>query len=295
MATDSVSELRSVIQTTANVAEETRARHMLEPHPRSEAAAELVEEESFALGSDKRPVLDCYTGAFLRLTVAGDELRSVQRLMNDPLPVFGPAALLRTVLEVSARAWWAFEPDIGVRRRVIRGYVDRITSLIESSRIRVGEATGEAEEIQTTSMERLAEVIDGAEAHGFAVRLTKRGALMSVADEPAPRHAKLIRQQLGGAGEASYRVLSGLAHGVLFAVVWRTKPVEGGKFEGGELRTPVPEFTDLLLDVATALSSYRDAVDRQLRLFGWDRTEWEACRVEVNRVMKRLFHGAVHI
>lgn len=284
-----ISDLKSVISNTVRVAEELRGRNMAQPRPGSEAAAELAEEKDFAIESEKRPVLDCYSVANLRLIAADDELRSVARIMTDPLPAYAAAALLRTVMEVSSKAWWAYERGIGTRLRVIRGYVDRVTSLIETSRIRVGEKADKEELVRAKSLERLAIVQGSAEAQGFAVKFDKRGGLLHIANEPAPRQTELIRQQLGYTGEAAYRMLSGIAHGVMFGLLWRTQPVEDGGFEGGQYRTPVLEFSDLLRDVAFALTSYRDAIDRQLGLFGWDRTEWEACRVEVNRVMAPLF------
>jgi hypothetical protein len=289
---DPIYDLKSVIRTLVDVAHATRARYAAQqPNRGSPAATELEEEKSYRHRPNQRPVLDCYTGALFRVFVAEEDLRSIARLLEEPLPVYGPAALLRTIMEVSSRAWWAFEPGIGTRRRVVRGYIDRVASLVESSRIRTGAATEEEELVRAKSLERLEEVRRSAMILGFDIKFDRRGGLLSAADEPAPRQTELIRRQLDYTGEASYKLLSGIAHGVLFAMMWRTKPVEGGpQFECGEVRTPTPEFSDLLTDAGFALLSYREAVDRHYRLFGWDRTEWDSAWHESKRVMARLFH-----
>lgn len=186
MSQHPISQLASVIAVTVDAAEESRGRYILQPNygarAESEAAAEFAEQASFAVREDNMPVLNSYTTALLGLTAAGDELRCVRTLLvgSDSMPVYGPAALLRTVMEVSARSWWTLEPGIRTRRRVLRGYIDQLTSLIETSRIRVGETSERDELVRTTSLKRLDARLADLGTLDIEVRRNRRGAYFAL-------------------------------------------------------------------------------------------------------------------
>ena len=57
-----------------------------------------------------------------------DDLKSLERLLVDPVPVIGPTLMARSAIEIALGAWWLMEPGIGARRRVCRELVASLTS-----------------------------------------------------------------------------------------------------------------------------------------------------------------------
>jgi hypothetical protein len=57
------------------------------------------------------------------MMLAVDNLKSLERLLADPMPVIGPTFISRSVMEIASGVWWLMEPGIGVRRRVCREFV----------------------------------------------------------------------------------------------------------------------------------------------------------------------------
>ena len=96
----------------------------------SEGSAELSNVETRADGSPwgERPPRTAYAAANLMMLGVIDDLKSLERLLVDPVPVIGPTVMARSAIEIASGAWWLMEPGIGARRRVCRELVASLTS-----------------------------------------------------------------------------------------------------------------------------------------------------------------------
>jgi hypothetical protein len=160
-------------------------------------------------------VEDCYEIAELRLFVARDYMESVSRLLEDPSSVYGSAALVRVLLECSARAWWDLDPSVDVRSRIARGLIERILSDMEGSRL-------PSSRLKTQGEEGVTERLDEARSLNFEVVFNRRGNLQSVDGLEVPSYSSLLESQLGEPGTWAYRVLSAVVHGSLYALISRS-------------------------------------------------------------------------
>ena len=93
-----------------------------EPVPGSEATAELSNTETRNDSSPwgERPPRIAYAAAKLMMLGVVDDLKGLERLLIDPVPVIGPTVMARSAIEIASGAWWLMEPGIGARRRVCR-------------------------------------------------------------------------------------------------------------------------------------------------------------------------------
>jgi hypothetical protein len=73
-----------------------------------------------------------YQPAGLLLTAGTHLLGCIAQLMQPPIGILGYQIIERSVLEVSARAWWLLEPDLGGRKRVSRAWTEQLFAAQES-------------------------------------------------------------------------------------------------------------------------------------------------------------------
>lgn len=265
-----------------------------DPRPGSQAAKEIAEQGPFVARS-KTPVLDAHSMALMRLSSATEHFTCLARLIEEPAFAYGPASLARTALENSARAWWAFDPALGVKMRIARGRTDFIVNLKEVARLldAIDQIATDAEratnqEVRDKTMGILSAIVADTEAIGLHVLRNKKGIPIGVEEKPIGPTA-VIAAQLGDMGRIAYNDLSAVAHGTLFGMASRLEEV--GRIptmEGVVLAAPSLKMPLLRNLIAVALHSYREATDRRMKLYGWDMTDWNAWKKESARVLVPL-------
>jgi len=125
-----VSQNRAALRATVDLAEKQLGTLAWEPVPGSEATAELSNTETRNDSSPwgERPPRIAYAAAKLMMLGVVDDLKGLERLLIDPVPVIGPTVMARSAIEIASGAWWLMEPGIGARRRVCRELVASLTS-----------------------------------------------------------------------------------------------------------------------------------------------------------------------
>ena len=288
--------LRSILTSVAWALGNTiTANGGFEPKPGSQAAGEIASQAPYVARS-RTPVLDVYSIALMRLGSATEHFTAIARLLEDPpVAAYAPASLARTALENSARAWRAFDPGLDLRTRIGRGRTDFIVNLKEVLRaLDAIEGIGTPQELAENQRVRdktsgiLKDIIDDSDRIGLTPVLNKKGEVIGIV-EAAMGPTLAIAEQLGPMGRLAYNDLSAVAHGTLFGLVGRLEEVgRMPTMQGVKLMAPSVNMPNLRNAIAVSLLSYRQATDRRMDLYGWDRTDWDAWKTESGRVMKRL-------
>lgn len=188
------------------------------PAADSQAMAEIAAEKDY-LGEGPwgdEPVHQAFNLAHLLVLGAEDSASAACRLLSDePTPVFAHMVLARSVLEHAGRAWWLFEPRIGVRRRIARGFNERLNSLVQQEFLPLRPAD------KAKARNRRGRIFAEAERLGFKkVAERKKPAWL---EEERPSSTKVIRQLLAGGddptlGGAVYGYFSAVVHGTTFGL-----------------------------------------------------------------------------
>lgn len=273
--------LRSILSNLVRLFGEIRGEHDPPvPRPGSKADREVAQQREFVAAEGVTPVEECYEIAHLRLVVGRDYLESLERLMQEPPNVHGVAALVRVLLESSARAWWLLDPSIGVRGRVVRGLMERAISDIEASRLPSADLRSRAEA-------GVLRTLDEAVSLGFEVRRNRRGHLLSIDGTEVPRYTQLLDEQLGEIGVFGYRLLSATVHGSLYGLFSRSAVTKDswGRYDSTVFNAHIES---LIPSTGVAALGFIKAVERQLDLFGWDKIGWTALGTEAMRANMRL-------
>jgi hypothetical protein len=282
---DPVETVRTILAGTAERFRLIRVTNGLGPAPGSPAAQELEAQGQFAVPSMRQPVENCYGIAVMRLIAAADHLDSTARLLADPAQVYGQAITARAALETSARAWWALDPNLDLRTRVVRGMVDRMLSLQEGGKVPIRKLRAHQEA-------RLDELVAVAEELEFRVRRDLKGRPISIAGVAPPGATELIKKQEGKIGEVSYRILSAVAHGVLYGLMTSTEIVAPVVGQAASFVMPVFRVESVAPFAAISVLSFVHAFGRQVRLFGWNAPEFAAWWGRAAEEMKGILRGA---
>lgn len=136
------------------------------PAADSPAMAELAAGAQFRASSAwGDPVHDAHNLGQLLLFAMGDCSRALVRVLSDgSTPVYAHVVLARAALEHASRAWWLFEPAIGLRMRAARGMNERIFGLSKQRPLPL------TEEDRARAVERLKGLFAEAMRLGFQVR-----------------------------------------------------------------------------------------------------------------------------
>ena len=281
MPTDDLKTCRSILNGTAQRFRDLRGRHELKPQDDSIAAQQLGEEEKYAGEWATQPIQDALSTSDLRLLAAADFLESVARLVEPEPKSFGPAAPARSAVECAARAWWLLDPEIDTPTRVIRGMVDRLLSITEASRV-------PSEEIQAQVAEARRLTVEGAEEFGWDIRWSRRGALLGIGEVDTPGAMALMRDLMDDAGESNYRFLAAITHGTLYGLMNVTETAMESDKAGITYVQPVTRPATIATWGGVAALAFFEAFDRQIALFGWEKTDWRAWLTESRRAIYRL-------
>jgi hypothetical protein len=283
MESAEVMTVRSVLLRLIEARAEVRSRFNLAPTAGSIADRELKRQHEFAAEWSQEPVADCYVLAQVRLLAAVDHFAAVRELLESPDFIYAPASLARTALECTGRAWWLLDPEIDVESRVKRGAADRLVSMGELARTPIPE-------VKAHARERIDRILVGARRFDLEAVRTRTGVYRGLGDVIIPGIMETLREQLGETtGEVAYRELTLIAHGEPYGLIASSRVVADptGRYEKG-LFAPEVKAGTVASRMGAVVLSYMEAVDREVRLFGWDRTDWEASRDESKKAMGRL-------
>lgn len=125
-----VTQNRAALRVTVAFAEGQLGKLAWEPAAGSEGRVELSNTLTRSDGSPwgESSPRTAYAAASLMMLGVVDDLKSLERMLVDPVPVIGPTVLTRSAIEIASGAWWLMEPGIGVRPRVCRELVLSLTS-----------------------------------------------------------------------------------------------------------------------------------------------------------------------
>jgi hypothetical protein len=234
-------------------------------------SASIIERELSSKEADRGEVETALSSAGTCILAAQDCLVSHAELLNEPMPLYGPIVLARSVMDNSARAWWLLDPEIGPKDRAGRGLVHRFNSLAEASEVARVVAPGE-----TKLQERTEEVARSAEAQGFTVHKQRRSGRLEfkVVGYPRPSTTRLITDMKGDLGRVMWKYFSGATHGTTYALM---QNLEFGITEDkGHIGRPSTRVDAVITTAATAAMTFGDAMSRQVTLYGWPRAEWDS-------------------
>ncbi|WP_300604282.1 hypothetical protein [Trebonia sp.] len=290
-----VSQNRAALRATVDFAEKRLGTLVWEPVTGSEAAAELSSTEMRNDGSPwgNRPLRTAYAAANLMMLGVVDDLKSLERLLVDPVPVIGPTVLARSAIEIASGAWWLAEPGIGARRRVCRELVLSLTSARRAKQIadeyaesfqQSGDPTpvevalmiAEARQQESTILQRIAELAVAAPTSGPQIEnekadsATDATAKMFKALQPTKLPANLPTKIF-------YRTYSAVTHGQFYGLTNFMTPAmqpDGTPFwQWG----PNSEILDSTIQMAIA--AFSETYRRIATVMGWDRKDaqlWDA-------------------
>ncbi len=255
-------------------------------HVRNQLPAGLVPSDGSAASTDisngesgpggawgEGPVWTYLSVVGLRLNVAGDHLSALAMTLLPPVPLFGPAALVRASLENSGYASWLLDPSLDLRSRVIRSLALRLQSAVQVNR----------------TMPFLADEWDdeGAEDE---IR-EEVGALGFSAPEYPPSITELVGDVLEehmlrpNAGRGIYKYLSALSHGTTYGTLQRYRVEGEGESSFTRQMTPHIGIESIEYLVKAALGAHVTAFSRAVTYCGLDNWAWNGWRRQVGTVL----------
>jgi len=205
--------IRSVLGVLPEAVGKQMDDHGNRPNADSQAVAE------FAKCADSEAPRTLYSQAGIALVVAGDNMFALDRVLTEPVMSFAPWVLGRTILEAASLAMWLLDPTVDLETRMSRSMSLRLSHLRDQATYArtAPRRQVEAEDQLTHAVSHVAERVKSIEMQGrqlgIPLKRDKKGRLIGFGCgmPPATQLADIF-------GEAStYRLLSGLAHGRMWA------------------------------------------------------------------------------
>jgi hypothetical protein len=264
------------------------------PAADSPAMAELATGAQFKGSSTwGDPVHAAHNLGQLLLFALGDCASSLVRVLSPgATPVYAHVVLARASLELASRAWWLFEPAIGVRLRAARGMNERIFGLSQQSRLPL------SDQDRARSSERLDELFADAARLRFQT-VGRRPTSVRYLEEMRPGQTQLIKKLLSADGDSSlgafiYGVLSAVAHGMTFGLTSSVKadPTNPAKPPGVTWGAVYTDSLDVVHVLTAVILGTRAAHGRQNELFGWASESWSAAAADAVQAVRRSLPDA---
>jgi hypothetical protein len=267
------------------------------PAPESAAMAELAAGPQFE-GNPTTwgdPAHAAHNLGQTLLFAMGDCVGALVRLLSQrATPVYAHVVLARASLELASRAWWLFEPAIGLRLRVARVMNERIFGLAEQGRLPL------PEQERTRVSERRDELLAEAERYSFQTVRDRRTGVRYL-EEVRPGQTQLIKSLLrtpdgdDSLGALVYGLFSAVAHGTTFGVMSSVTAADvtnlarplGVKW--GVASTNSLEVVHVLTAV---ILGTREALGRRNELFGWRSQSWSATAEDAIQTVRRSLPSA---
>jgi hypothetical protein len=270
-----VEALESVVEVSAI----SRFPHAFDVAAGSPAEAEFTKQSLYAGPWSDEPLAEATTAGIMLIYAAEDHLRSAGELISGGTSRYGPFTLLRAAFELSAQAWWIFDPGIDLEERLARGANFILNSHRERQKLEaeIGHPDSRAPKIQA--------ILDTAEQTGLGVTPAKKKSPRWVRHYPKDNTSlcRLFMQDSSSPdtlGAVIYRYLSATPHGTLHGLLRSTREVPGmpaGKT--GVLRSQELDANELAMFTASVLVAYVYATERQMVYFGWAGPAWDAWKL----------------
>jgi hypothetical protein len=297
-----MSQNRAALRATIGFTERQLGHLAWEPAVGSEATAELANAETRNDGSPwgENPPRTAYAAANLMMLGIVDDLKSLEQLLADQMPVIGPTVLARSAIEIASGAWWLMEPGIGVRRRVCRELVLSLTSAR-----RVKQVADEYAEEYRKSGDPIPADVATMIAHGRQQELTvlQRIADLAIAAPTAGFSPEIGGEKADNATDATAEMFkalqpTGLPTNVPTTVFYRTySAVTHGQFYGLTNFMTVaitpdgmpfwqwgPNFEILDSTIQIAIGAFREAYQRIAIVMGWAQEDFQSWEAEVDAI-----------
>jgi len=218
-------------------------------------------------------IKDVHYRGILSMESAADHLMVFADSIAEPAKTIAPWTCVRGLLESCALAVWFLDPTIDATTRVGRCFAFRYTGFVEQIKfLQVEKMQTEIEKVQ----QRMKKVEHDAVSLGYPQLLNKNNGEINGIALHMPSIIKLIGTMLDQ--EASYRLLSGVAHGHHWAISkvgFRRSDLRNS--EGDVVHTLEKHLhPDSVLYLANiALMSFAKVDWYLWRLYGWDLAEIE--------------------
>lgn len=286
-----LSQNRAALRATINLAQRQIGTSAWESTAGSEAAAELSNTVTRNDGSPwgERPPRTAYAAANLMMLGVVDDLKSLERLLTDPVPVIGPTVLARSAIEIASGAWWLMEPGIGARRRVCRELVLSLTSARRARQVAdeyaqtfqqsgdpipvdVAAMIAEARQLEPKVLQRITELAVAPPTPGPQIENEK-------ADDATHATAKMLQALLPAnlPGTSFYRTYSAVTHGQFYGLTnFMTTVIQP---DGTTFWQWAPNFEILDSTIQVAIGAFRGTYQRIATVMGWDQRDanvWDA-------------------
>jgi hypothetical protein len=217
------------------------------------------------------PVHAAYAVAAMNYHAALDQARAMAALMTGAFTAVPVMVLARSLIEVTSRAWWLLEPDIGAVARVERLQAARYASAVE------GERTTVADWAQTSEFglytETTAQVQDYSQTLGLPLP-SRKGRIYVCGEQRLPTARQRVIDMFGEIDVPGvYGLYSAFSHGEIYAL-WQgfqetTEP------DGHRYYRPVVNEETIKGAVAVASWALYPPAARATALFGLNQSELE--------------------
>lgn len=291
-----VSQNRAALRATIDFAEKQLGALAWEPAAGSEGAAELSNTETRYDRSPwgETPPRTAYAAAKLIMLGVVDDLKSLERLLVDPVPVIGPTVIARSAIEIASGAWWLMEPGIGARRRVCRELVASLTSARRAKQVAdeyvdsfgasgdpipadIAAMIAEARQQEPTVLQRITELAVAAPTSGPKIENEE-------ADSATVATAKMLKALLPAnwPGTTVYRTYSAVTHGQFYGLMNFMTPAvqpDGTPFLQWQQPLDILDST-----IQLAIGAFRETYRRIATVMGWDQKDARLWDAEVHAI-----------
>jgi hypothetical protein len=266
----------------------------LQPQLDSPASGELAEEKDWASEGawGTEPVRQAHRFPIVLLSYAEDAWTGLDQLMDyRPTSRVAVVSTVRSGIEHASRAWWLLDPDIDCRTRVARHMNERIYGLLEVKRLPdevrnqlLAEAPWYPEGPSDLD-ERLREIRETGSQFGFEL---KKGGWL-VEERPGARAViRAVFDWAGSLGDTIYTYYSSIIHPTTMGAASGLVLAPDLAESGGALAS-ISSSPELLYHLLIgSLLAYLGAMDRLVKLYGWDLWAWDGWHDHARRTMVEL-------
>ena len=256
-----------------------------EPEPRSDAWREFFTSSESGPGGAWGPetAWSAYSVGGLAVMAAAQNLIALGQLLKprQEVAAYGFEVITRAVLEASARAWWIYEPAIGVRTRVAHAKAVELHSVNEALK-----AEGLVEHQPAAFAVERDRVLREAEQLGltFTYSTPPRSRLLGFEGERRPNATPIIRDLLTSLGLRSgaavaFPAYSAVAHATAHALLRNLEILRRTPAVATVIPRPIrPQIANA---VVLALSSYFGVVARHATVYGFGAAAVDAKRFAI--------------
>lgn len=189
---------------------------------------------------------------------------------DQQIASFAFEILARAVIEASARAWWLYDPNIGVRERVARGKTVELHSVNEAVKVeRIAETDTSHYEQHRNRILAEADKLGLIPDHS-----SKTEELLGFEGQRRLNATPIIEEMLVAllgdrpASRASYRLYSAVHHSTLYAMM-RSLEILGTTKSNATL-SPKPTDEEIANSTVFSITAYLGVLARRALLYGHD-------------------------